>query len=221
MNVGVRTAILPLLGLALLATPGRAANLLVNGSFEDGAFVPDGNGAMSLFPSSTTMTGWTVISNELAWIKSGSFGVTAPDGDKFLDLAGYHDSAPYGGVEQSIATGVGSVYLLEFEIGTFDSAGVAKSVFASAGDASATLSGISTSFASEWHYVSLQFTAIAAATQISLVGTGSGGTYIGLDNVSVTLIRAAVPEPSTAVLAAFGLAAIAGFGGVRRFRTSR
>ena len=48
------------IGLAGVASPSQAANLLTNGSFENGTFVPDGNGANSLAVGSTAMTGWTV-----------------------------------------------------------------------------------------------------------------------------------------------------------------
>lgn len=73
--------------IALAVGPAAHANLLVNGSFEDGAFVSDGNQTMSLAPGSTVITGWTVITDTTAWINVGNpFGLTASDGSRFLDL---------------------------------------------------------------------------------------------------------------------------------------
>lgn len=191
----------------LVLAPASHANLLTNGSFEDGNFVPNFQDTMSLSTGSIDMTGWTTISAEIAWINEGNpFGVVASDGIKSLDLAGYHDSAPYGGVQQSIATGVGSVYLLEFDLGTIGPVGVQRSIQASAGATSGVFTAIGTLNQQEWTTFGLQFVADSSLTSISLLGTNEGGNYIGLDNARVTLISVAVPEPSTAALVLLPLA---------------
>ena len=73
--------------IALAAGSAAHANLLVNGSFEQGAFVNQGNQTMSLAPGSTVITGWTVVTDATAWINAGNpFGLAASDGSRFLDL---------------------------------------------------------------------------------------------------------------------------------------
>ena len=97
------------------------SNLLQNGSFESGNFVPDADDTMPLAVGATDMTGWTVQNASLAWIgPSNPFGLTASDGGYFLDLSGYHDNAPYAGVlqAQSISTTIGAQYRVSLDIGT-------------------------------------------------------------------------------------------------------
>src|SRR5450755_3887877 len=79
------------------------ANLLTNGSFENGTFVPNTQDTDVLAPTSTAMTGWTVIGGEsLAWIgPTNPFGLTASQGSYFLDLTGYSAGPPFSGVSQS------------------------------------------------------------------------------------------------------------------------
>src|ERR1017187_10869685 len=92
----------------LLATPGMA-NLLTNGSFENGIFtpspIPTYNGGDPLFVGSTAMTGWTVVDNNgltsstnqsIAWLPTGSYGLFAQNGGDFLDLTGYFEAAQNG-----------------------------------------------------------------------------------------------------------------------------
>ena len=52
--------------LLLGASLAQAQNLLVNGSFEDGAFVNQGNQTMSPAAGSTVITGWTVVTDSTA-----------------------------------------------------------------------------------------------------------------------------------------------------------
>ncbi len=194
------------------------ADLLSNGSFELGNFVPDANDTMSLGVGATDMTGWTVQNAPLAWIgPSNPFGLSAADGSYFLDLSGYHDNAPYGGVLQStaISTIIGAQYQLSFEIGTdprYDTAPIGVQV--TAGTANATFTSTPLNL-NQWETFNFDFTATSSATLISLVGDASTDQkYLGLDNVG--LIVTAVPEPSTlTLLAGPGLLALAAW---RRFR---
>jgi hypothetical protein len=203
------------LGIAVvgLVVPSHA-NLLQNGSFEIGNFVPDVNDTMSLAVGATDMTGWTVENAGLAWIgPSNPFFLSASDGSYFLDLSGYHDNAPYAGVTQTIPTTIGGQYQLSLDIGTsppYDSAPV--SVLVTAGSASTTFTSTPLNV-NQWETFMFDFTATSATTTISLDGQASTNEkYIGLDNVSVE----AVPEPSTfALFGGSGLLALVGW---RRFR---
>lgn len=203
------------LGIAVfgVAVPSHA-NLLQNGSFEIGNFVPNADDAMLLPVSATDMTGWTVVANSLAWIgPSNPFGLSASDGSYFLDLSGYHDNAPYGGVEQTIPTIIGDQYQLSLDLGsstTYNTGPV--SVLVTAGSASTTFTSTPT-VNNGWDLFIFDFIATSSSTTISLIGQASiNESYIGLDNVSVVPI----PEPGTfALFAGSGLLALVGW---RRFR---
>ena len=195
------------------------ANLLVNGSFEFGNFVPAlpvTDDTMPLAVGATDMTGWTVQNAALAWIgPSNPFGLSASDGGYFLDLSGYHDNAPYGGVlqAQTISTTIGAQYRVSLDIGTsppYDSAPV--SVQVTAGSASSIFTSAPLNV-NQWETFTFDFTATSANTTISFDGLASTNEkYIGLDNVSIELI----PEPSTLTLIAGpGLLVFAAW---RRFR---
>lgn len=71
----------------LLGAAAAHANLLSNGSFESGNFVNQGSDTMSLAVGSTTISGWTVVTDTTAWIgPTNPFGLSASDGSFFLDL---------------------------------------------------------------------------------------------------------------------------------------
>ena len=103
---------------AALSTPASAQNLLQNGSFELGTFVNNGTGTDSLPTGSSALPGWTTNTAELAWLINGNnYGVATPYGSYFLDLTGYHDTSPYGGVTQTLATTPGQTYHFSFSLG--------------------------------------------------------------------------------------------------------
>jgi hypothetical protein len=204
--------------MMLFASPLHAGNLITNGSFESGTYTFDGNGAASLPAGSTAITGWTTFAAELAPISNTNvFGITTPFGSVFLDLTGYHDSSPYGGVMQSISTTSGQSYLLTLDLGVDNSVSQYSgpiSVAVKAGSDSTTFTDDPTGTGVIWTPFSFTFTANSSSTTISIQGT-HGIDYIGLDNVSV--VAAAVPEPSSLAL---GLTAIAG-GGITWLRRKR
>jgi hypothetical protein len=215
MNLKPSLAGMVLLAVALASSTASAA-LVTNGSFENTAnFVGDVNDTMSLPSGSTAMTSWTVTNGTLAWIgPANPFGLTAQNGSYFLDLTGYHDNVPYGGVEQSIATSVGSQYLLSFYLGSSSQYGIPDSIVATAGGVSGTFTSTNPTPNNAWELETLLFTATSSSTLISLVGN-SGGEYIGLDNVAVS----AVPEPSTWSMMILGFLGV-GFLAYRRKNTS-
>ncbi|MFZ5448475.1 MAG: DUF642 domain-containing protein [Thermodesulfobacteriota bacterium] len=176
------------------------ANLLVNGSFEDPTgFEPVDNGQnnfMSLPEGSTTLTGWQVIDAEIAWL-GANYGLTAFHGDYWLDLTGFHDSLPFGGVQQTINTVFGQSYVLEFDLGNLIAYGPSAAITVSAGSTSQDF--FNTSITDSWKHFAMPFTAGPGSTLISLMGievAGQNCRYIALDNVTVTV----VPLPPTALL---------------------
>src|SRR5256885_5709993 len=138
------------------------ANLLTNGSFELGSFVNQGSETMSLAAGNTAITGWTVTGRSLAWINTGNpWGLSAQDGNLFLDLTDYTTGAPFGGVTQTISTVAGQQYELSFELGSYTQrwGGPPGSILATAGGASETATISTTSSASTLTPFSLSFTA--------------------------------------------------------------
>ena len=198
----------------VLAT-GAEANLLVNGSFESGNFNPPGNATMSLGVGSTAITGWIVSNDVVAWIGTGNpWGLSANDGARFLDLTDYATGAPFGGVSQVISTVPGASYLLSFDLGSSTFWGRPDGITASAAGTFATFTSPLSGTNNAWQQVSMAFTALSGSTTVQLLGA-SGIQYIGLDNASVELVAAPIPEPGTWALM---LAGIASLGALRQRR---
>jgi hypothetical protein len=196
-----------LLALGLLPAAAQA-NLLVNGSFEDGTFAPPSNQTVTLAPGATTMPGWVVINDSIAWIGTGNpWGLSAFAGDRFLDLSDYSAGAPFGGVAQTFATTPGTEYQVTFSLGSSTFWGRPASLVVSAPGLSQTFTSPTTGTNNDWQAEMLTFTAAATTTTLSFVGA-SGVNYIGLDDVSVTAL-AAVPEPSTTLLLLAGAGLLA------------
>ncbi len=174
-------------------TPALAKELVVNGSFEIGcslSFLPDGNGVMSLPLGSTEIPGWTTTGGELIWgINQNSFGPTTPYGELFLDLTGYHDSPPFGGVTQTIATTPGQSYEVALALGTDEDSPVYRgpvTVTIDAGSTSESFTFTPSGTGNQWQTFSMSFVAASSEVPLTITGTTSvGGQYIGLDNVSV------------------------------------
>jgi hypothetical protein len=187
------------------------ANLLTNGSFESGSFVNQGSETMVLNPGLTTITGWTTTGRQLAWIDAGNpWGLSAEDGNRFLDLTSYITGAPFGGVTQTITTTPGDQYEVTFYLGSYTTrwGGPPVSITVAAGSLNQTFTVSTTSTASTWTKFQGTFTASAASTPVTLTGA-AGVEYIGLDNVSVDQVGGGgAPEPATAYLAVSGFGAV-------------
>ena len=218
-----RRLMLMLVGLAMNAGSAATRADFINGSFESGSYTFNGQGADSLGVGSTAITGWTTIGGELAVIQdTNSFGLATPFGDKFLDLTGYHDSSPYGGVEQSIATVLGQSYQVSLYLGINATMGAPGpvSVLVSAGGSSATLTANPMGSGDLWTLETFSFTASSASTLVSIQGDSTAnGHYIGLDNVSI-VGTSVVPEPASLVLVGLGLGLL-GVTGRARLRRGR
>ena len=181
------------------------ANLISNGSFEMGSFVPDALDTMSLPTESTVMTGWRVINDTVAWIGGNNpFLVYASDGNFYLDLTDYSNGAPFGGVSQTIATEIGQSYEFSFDLGSSNLWGRPSAILVTAGSTSAIFTSALTGGDSDWERFILPFTATSTSTTISVLGN-AGVNYIGLDNVSVS----AAPVPAAFWLIGSGFAGLA------------
>jgi hypothetical protein len=171
-----------------------AAELILNGSFENlgNTFVADGYGLMPLPAGSTNIPGWTTTAAELAWVSNtNTFGAATPFGVFSLELTGYHDARPYGGVMQTIATVPGQQYRLSLALGSnadYPGAGGQKSVSVCVDSASTTFTLSPTNASGNlWSDFSFTFTAGSTSSVVRIGGLVSGGgVYLGLDNVSVT-----------------------------------
>lgn len=208
--------LLSVAGFVFLATHANA-NLITNSSFELGGFINEGGSTMVLPVGSTAITGWTISTDQLAWIDVGNpWGLSAQDGTRFLDLTAYPAGAPFGGISQAIATVAGEQYELSFYLGSYTSrwGGPPVEITASAGSTSQAFAVTTTSTSSTWTPFTMLFTASAPTTTVSLTGT-AGFQYIGLDDVSVEGLGGgnpgAVPEPGTYALMTTGLLAAAAF----------
>ena len=181
--------------LALAAAPqAGAATLIVNGGFEDATgFVADGVGGMWLGAGSTAIPGWTVIASDVTWFGPNPYGISGSGGStRFLDLSGYTEGGPFGGVRQTVATAIGATYRLTFDLGSHFMYGLPVEIRTAVGGVSQTFSSAVIA-ANAWEAKTYDFTATSTSTVIDLVGMNRLN-YIGLDNVA--LVRtSAEPDP--------------------------
>lgn len=192
------------LGMLFGATQIAHANLISNGSFESGIYAPPSWDSMSLSVGATNITGWTVVSDAIAWIgPSSPWSLTASAGNFFLDLTQYSLGAPFGGVSQTISTTPGQTYQLSFDLGSSNLWGRPSAILASANSTSAIFTSALTGGNSDWQSFILPFTASSTSTTISLIGN-AGKSYIGLDNVAVNAVSS-VPEPASMLMMLTGL----------------
>lgn len=192
------------------------ANLLTNGSFEEGQF---GNPSYTrLFTGSTDITGWTVIGQDVDWI--GSYWVAA-DGTKSVDL----DGAGIGGIQQIFSTIAGYDYTVTFEMsGNPDGDRGNKQLAVSAGNISNLSFDYNTltwnNTRSDMKYIdrTFSFTALSASTTLSFQSIFPSNWGAVIDNVVVTRSENPVPEPASLLL--FGTGILGLFGYARKKRQS-
>lgn len=197
MKPNLHLSILTLAGLlAGAAQTVHAQNLLLNGSFETGDF-----------------TGWTHSANVNLDSPSYINAYTDPDGTYY---ALFNDTQT-GTLDQHFATTPGQFYSINFWVNdNYGGSSLAVTAtganLVSAGMGGSTLLNLSTANDSslinqQWQDFS--YTVRANGTSVDLMFAGSSGSFMGVDNVMVT-----VPEPSMLSMVA-GIGAL-GFAVIRR-----
>jgi choice-of-anchor C domain-containing protein len=197
ISSSARNIALGLSCLAITATTAHA-NLLVNGSFEQGPGF-----FTSLNPGSTAVTGWVVTRAQIDYDP----GWQTADGIKSLDLNG---SPGIGGIEQTFATVSNQQYVVTFAMAANPTTARLSSMGVQAAGQSTSFTFDSTGHTSAnmgWVTDNWTFTALGTNTTLEFFSTDTQDANIGpaLDNVSV----AAVPEPGAILLAVGGIFSLA------------
>jgi Protein of unknown function (DUF642)/PEP-CTERM motif len=205
--------------VALLGAAGAAsaAELLVNGGFEDigAGAVPESWGGLTYYvdgthvaPTGIHLPGWTVLSGSVDLTQTTSVWGPSGGGVYSLDLDGWDP----GTITQSFNDVVGATYTVSFDYSR-NPANAPNSVSAlvTAGAGSDTVTAVDGAFGGEgsmtWQESSFTFvgTGHDAITLHSLDASGNAGVFF--DNVSVSG-QAAVPEPASwaLMIGGFGMA---------------
>ena len=179
----------------LIATPVLAANLIVNGSFENPS-VPVGS-FINYLGGSTAITGWTVVGVDSA-VVSRTFmqsGITfeAQDGNQWIDLAGITANSMTSGVTQNISTTIGQPYDLTFYVGSatdhnlFFPTTVDLSINGSAREHYTNPNAPTNML--NWQSFNVNFTATSSTTNLTFFNGDASNNYnTALDNVSVNAV---------------------------------
>jgi hypothetical protein len=188
-------------------TPVTAADLIVNGGFEDSS------------EPTTTPPGWTNVGHSEGVITYAAFGTPVYQGLNYYDLGGFGDAfGPTGdGIEQTVATLIGSLYTLSFGLSSENSAGTTilnvlfNGVLAQSYTQDVDGTGV---FQKPFTTQTLSYLATSSSTTISFiqgVTTGSQGNNDPLiDGVSFQTadVTGSVPEPATWAMMLLGFAGI-------------
>ena len=176
----------------MAATPVLAANLIVNGSFENPT-VPSGS-YINYLGGSTAITGWTVVGVDSSLV-SGTFmqsGITfeAQDGTQWIDLAGVTSNSMTSGVTQNIPTTIGQSYVVTFYVGSTTD----NSIFFPATVDLSINGGARVHYTNpnpgtgmlNWELFTVNFTATSGTTNLAFLNGDASNNYeTPLDNVSV------------------------------------
>ncbi|UQS15591.1 DUF642 domain-containing protein [Pseudomonas sp. HS6] len=180
----------PFLAMALLGNGGSAiaANLLVNGSFEQSTCA---GGCILDTPAKTNaITGWTTFLSGAEYFNMPNAigGSVAADGVMIVDLANYVYGNG-GGIQQNFATTPGARYRLTFSAGNSRYAsrsGDGVIQVKVAGQTATFNTPTAKGVAVEWSIVTYEFTAITAQTTLAFSNEQNPyANYAFIDNVIV------------------------------------
>ncbi len=182
-----------------LASGQLHAAAFQNGSFELGSTGDE---------QSTVPAGWN---GQVEYFTAATYGLTAADGNKLVDLAWYTSNPSSGNLSQTFDTTAGQVYRVDFQIGgsNYAGRGAPSSVaVAAVGDYLGNLFNVAANpnVAINWTPQSFTFTA-GAATFSTLAFSStvdSFSAFAFLDAVSVS----AVPEPGALAMLLAGLGVV-------------
>ena len=200
----MKKAIIMLAAMVLLAAPAFA-DLVTNGSFEDGTNPPLSHYRTILAgtPEAGDIWGWTVTNNNIDWIDDYW---QAADGRRSIDMSGWFAAGTI--VSQALATAPGQEYLLTFYMAGNPWYGYGLDVKT----LNVSVDGKSADFTFNivghgllnmgWEKKTLTVTATGTATNLSFTSLMGDSAYgPALDNVSVT----AIPAPAAILLGMLGL----------------
>lgn len=211
--------------MSIFGFPGMAdANMLVNGSFEDGPSL--GSAAfIMLSPGSGAIVGWTVGGNGIDYAGPGTWNIS--EGSRNVDLDGSTGFSDSGSISQTFATDIGQKYSVSFDLsGNPAYYPILKELRVSAGadwqdfsydigDLNLGALPLSISYTPE----TFLFTATESSSTLTftsltyLHGITSYGAII--DNVVADKFSSPVPEPATVLLLSTGIVILIGFRGRR------
>jgi hypothetical protein len=225
LGEAMRHAVQSVIAACLLASVSPAAAQIINGGFEEGAF---GDGSVREVPrnDSTTLPGWTVNDNPVAWYTNGyeppnalkQIGVATHTGNLAMNLG--DGSVRVVSISQRFTVPPFIEQQVSFWVGNYSANGGDVSIRVTVQDGTsntlllAEAKAPATDLDSTWQQFTYSFIPDGSSNTISFSELGAAA-YAGLDDVTVI----AVPEPSTWALALLGFAGL-GMLGVRRKRVT-
>lgn len=190
----------------------RATSLIVDGGFESPKTGPGGvNSGYSDFALGDTIgSAWTVVGSGPGDVAvypntetlNGTVTYNTEEGSQALDLTGDFDNGAVLGVQQTISTAPGVVYLLSFYVGSTLGQNALVDVVINGANVLSAANANDTAGATNWEQFTYAFTVTSASTVLDFYnGSPAGVETVGLDAVELT----GTPEPSTPATAGLAL----------------